>query len=74
MDAATKKRVSEIMDPGEFKRLLDQFGKEAMAKAEVKGRNAAISDVLKIITRARIPGTTKEWLLDRCRGLAKPPM
>jgi hypothetical protein len=74
VDATTKKRVSEIMDPEEFKRLLDQFGKEALAKAELKGRNAAVSDMLKILLKARIPGTTKEWLLDHCRGLARPPM
>jgi hypothetical protein len=39
MNAEEKRRASEIMDPDEFKRLLDQFGKEAMAKAEAKGRS-----------------------------------
>jgi hypothetical protein len=74
MDAETKKRVSEIMEPEEFKRLLDQFGKEAMAKAEQRGRNRAVSEVLKIILKSRVPATTKEWLLDRCRLVASPPL
>lgn len=69
MDLATKKRVSEIMAPDEFKRLLDQFGKDALAKAERSGRQRGIEDVIKIIVNARIPAATKEWLLDRCRGL-----
>lgn len=74
MDAETTRRVAEIMDPEEFKRILDQFGKDAIAKAEIRGRNAAVAEILKIVVRARIPGTTKEWLQDQCRNLANPPM
>lgn len=69
MDAEIKKRVSEIMNPEEFKRLLDRFGKEAMAKAEIKGCNKAVSEMLKIILRSRVQHTAKEWLLDQCRNL-----
>lgn len=57
------------MDPAEFKRLLDQFGRDAMAKAEIRGRNKAVAEMIKIILRARVPHTTKEWLLDQCRNL-----
>jgi hypothetical protein len=66
--------MAQVMDPEEFKRLLNQFGREALAKAEARGRTAAIRDVLKIILRARIPATPKEWLLNQCRNLTTPPL
>jgi hypothetical protein len=74
MDPETTKRMAQVMDPEEFKRLLNQFGREALAKAEARGRTAAIRDVLKIILRARIPATPKEWLLNQCRNLTTPPL
>lgn len=74
MDAETEKRASQIMDPNEFKRLLDQFGRQALAKAEIKGRNAAVAEMVRIIVKSRMPGSTKEWLQDQCRNLAKPPV
>lgn len=74
MDTATRKRASEIMDPDELKRILDQFGKKALADAEARGRTAAVREVLKILLRARIPATPKEWLLNQCRNLTTPPL
>jgi hypothetical protein len=71
MNEAETRLITEIMDPAEFKQLLDQFGKEAMARAEAKGYNKAISDAIKITLPSRIPAATKEWLLDRFRGLEK---
>jgi hypothetical protein len=74
VDPETTKRMAQVMDSAEFKRLLNQFGREALAKAEARGRTAAIRDVLKIILRARIPATPKEWLLNQCRNLTTPPL
>lgn len=57
------------MDPAEFRELLERFGKETITKAELRGRNGAIAAALEIIRRARLPESTKTYLLNQIRQL-----
>lgn len=60
--------IGADLDP-EFKELLDRFGKEALADAEIRGRNRALTAAIEVVQRTAISRSTKDWLVNQFRTL-----
>ena len=59
------------MDEAEFRSLLDRFGKETLERHRKQERDATLTAVKMIVQKARMPDSTKTWLLNQIEMLRK---
>jgi hypothetical protein len=60
------------MDAHEFREMAEKFGHEAIEDAECRGYNAAITSMLEIVRRMKMPETTKAYLSNQLRAIRRP--
>jgi hypothetical protein len=59
------------VDEAEFRSLLDRFGKETLERHRKQERDATLTAVKMIVQKARMPDSTKTWLLNQIEMLRK---
>jgi hypothetical protein len=57
------------LDDAEFKRLLDRFGRETLERHRREERDATLTKVKLIVQGARMPDSTKSWLMNEIDAL-----